>query len=124
MQKARIGLRMQRHATVQYIWCFSGPDAISKKVPSHHPAVISKNAGVPCHHSAVISKTADVAQYNSAVISKNADVIRLHSAAVSKAADVVRCNSAVTSKTPTSLIVTRLLFIKRRRGSIVLDRYF
>jgi hypothetical protein len=77
-RKARLELRMQRHAIVQYIWGFPGPDAISKKVPSHHPAVISN--GVPCHHSAVISKTVDAAQYNSAAISKNADVFRLHSA--------------------------------------------
>jgi hypothetical protein len=46
-RKARLGLRMQRHATVQYIWGFPGPDAISKKVSSHHPAVISKT--LACH---------------------------------------------------------------------------
>jgi hypothetical protein len=60
-----------------------------QKVPSHHPAVISKTlachvitqplflkkAGVPCHHLAVISKTADAAQIDSAVVSKNADII-------------------------------------------------
>jgi hypothetical protein len=32
-RKAKLGHRMQRHATVQYIWGFSGPDAISKKCP-------------------------------------------------------------------------------------------
>jgi hypothetical protein len=32
-RKAEQGLRMQRHATVQYIWGFTGPDAISKKCP-------------------------------------------------------------------------------------------
>jgi hypothetical protein len=31
--KAKLGHRMQRHATVQYIWGFPGPDAISKKRP-------------------------------------------------------------------------------------------
>jgi hypothetical protein len=60
-----------------------------QKVPSHHPAVISKTlachvitqplflkkAGVSCHHSAVISKTDDAAQIDSAVVSKNADII-------------------------------------------------
>jgi hypothetical protein len=45
-----------------------------QKVPSHHPAVISKKASVPCHHSAVISKTADVAQIDAAVVSKNANI--------------------------------------------------
>jgi hypothetical protein len=30
-RKAGLGLRMQRHATVQCIWGFPGPDAISKK---------------------------------------------------------------------------------------------
>jgi hypothetical protein len=30
-RKAKLGHRMQRHATVQYIWGFPGPDAISKK---------------------------------------------------------------------------------------------
>jgi hypothetical protein len=30
-RKAELGLRTQRHATVQYIWGFPGPDAISKK---------------------------------------------------------------------------------------------
>jgi hypothetical protein len=32
-RKAKLGHRMQRHATVQYIWGFSGQDAISKKRP-------------------------------------------------------------------------------------------
>jgi hypothetical protein len=32
-RKAGLGLRMQRHARVQYIWGFPGPDAISKKCP-------------------------------------------------------------------------------------------
>jgi hypothetical protein len=44
-----------------------------QKVPSHHPAVISKTAGVPRHHSAAISKTADTAQIDSVAVSKNAD---------------------------------------------------
>jgi hypothetical protein len=30
-RKAKLGHIMQRHATVQYIWGFPGPDAISKK---------------------------------------------------------------------------------------------
>jgi hypothetical protein len=30
-RKAKLGHRTQRHATVQYIWGFPGPDAISKK---------------------------------------------------------------------------------------------
>jgi hypothetical protein len=30
-RKAKLGHRKQRHATVQYIWGFPGPDAISKK---------------------------------------------------------------------------------------------
>jgi hypothetical protein len=30
-RKAKLGHRMQRHATVQYIWGFVGPNAISKK---------------------------------------------------------------------------------------------
>jgi hypothetical protein len=30
-RKAKLGHRMQRRATVQYIWGFPGPDAISKK---------------------------------------------------------------------------------------------
>jgi hypothetical protein len=30
-RKAKLGNRMQRHATVQYIWGFPGPNAISKK---------------------------------------------------------------------------------------------
>jgi hypothetical protein len=30
-RKAKLGQRMQRHATMQYIWGFPGPDAISKK---------------------------------------------------------------------------------------------
>jgi hypothetical protein len=30
-RKAKLGHRMQRHAIVQYIWGFPGPDAISKK---------------------------------------------------------------------------------------------
>jgi hypothetical protein len=38
---------MQRHATVQYIWGFPEPNAISKKAPSHHPAVTSKT--LACH---------------------------------------------------------------------------
>jgi hypothetical protein len=46
-RKAGLGLRTQRHAIVQYIWGFPGPDAIPKKVPSHHPAVISKT--LACH---------------------------------------------------------------------------
>jgi hypothetical protein len=46
-RKAKLGLTMQRHATVQYIWGFPGPDAISKKVPSHHPTIISKT--LACH---------------------------------------------------------------------------
>jgi hypothetical protein len=32
-RKAKIGHRMQRHATTQYIWGFPEPDAISKKRP-------------------------------------------------------------------------------------------
>jgi hypothetical protein len=32
-RKAKLGHRMQRHATVQYIWGFPGPDTISKKRP-------------------------------------------------------------------------------------------
>jgi hypothetical protein len=32
-RKAKLGHRMQRHATVQYIWGFPGPNAISKKHP-------------------------------------------------------------------------------------------
>jgi hypothetical protein len=32
-RKAKLGHRMQRHAIVQYIWGFPGPDAISKKRP-------------------------------------------------------------------------------------------
>jgi hypothetical protein len=32
-RKAKLGHKMQRHATVQYIWGFLGPDAISKKCP-------------------------------------------------------------------------------------------
>jgi hypothetical protein len=32
-RKAKLGHIMQRHATVQYIWGFPGPDAISKKRP-------------------------------------------------------------------------------------------
>jgi hypothetical protein len=32
-RKAKLGQRMQRHATVQYIWGFFGPDAISIKCP-------------------------------------------------------------------------------------------
>jgi hypothetical protein len=32
-RKAKLGHRMQRHATVQYIWGFPRPDAISKKRP-------------------------------------------------------------------------------------------
>jgi hypothetical protein len=32
-RKAKLGHKMQRHATVQYIWGFPGPDAISKKRP-------------------------------------------------------------------------------------------
>jgi hypothetical protein len=32
-RKAKLGHRMQRHVTVQYIWGFPGPDAISKKHP-------------------------------------------------------------------------------------------
>ena len=31
--KAKLGLRIQRHATAQYKWGFPGPDAISKKCP-------------------------------------------------------------------------------------------
>jgi hypothetical protein len=46
-RKAKLRHRMQRHATVQYIWDFPGPDAIYKKAPSHHPAVISK--ALACH---------------------------------------------------------------------------
>jgi hypothetical protein len=46
-RKARLGLRMQSHATMQYIWGFPGPDAISKNVSSHHPTVISKT--LACH---------------------------------------------------------------------------
>jgi hypothetical protein len=81
------------------------------------------NAGVPCHHPVVILKTADVAQYSSAVISKNADVASLHSAAVSKATDVASNHSAVISKTPTSPVITRLLFLKRRCDSKGLGCY-
>jgi hypothetical protein len=33
-RKAKLGLRLQRHATVQYIWGFPGPDAISKSAQS------------------------------------------------------------------------------------------
>jgi hypothetical protein len=91
MQKAKqnLGHGAWRRATVQYIWGFSEPDVVSKKVPSHHPAVISKTlachvitqllflkkAGAPCHHSAVISKMANAAQIDSAIVSKNADII-------------------------------------------------
>jgi hypothetical protein len=32
-RKAGLGLRMQRHAVIQYIWGFPGLDAISKKCP-------------------------------------------------------------------------------------------
>jgi hypothetical protein len=32
-RKAKLGHRMQRRATVQYIWGFPGPDTISKKRP-------------------------------------------------------------------------------------------
>jgi hypothetical protein len=32
-RKAKLGHRMQRHATVQYIWGFPGPNTISKKRP-------------------------------------------------------------------------------------------
>jgi hypothetical protein len=32
-RKAKLGHRMQRHATAQYIWGFPGPDANSKKRP-------------------------------------------------------------------------------------------
>jgi hypothetical protein len=32
-RKAKLGHRIQRRATVQYIWGFPGPDAISKKHP-------------------------------------------------------------------------------------------
>jgi hypothetical protein len=72
-----------------------------QKASSHHPAVISKNAGMPCHHSAAILKKAGVPCHHSAVIHKTADA--------------ARSNSVVTSKTPTPPLVTRPLPLKRRR---------
>jgi hypothetical protein len=100
------------------------------KVPSHHSAVTSKTpmwlditqllflkhrrhwSSLGCYFL-----NADVARYNSAVISKNADVTGLHSAIISKNADMAQYNSVVTSKTPTSPVITRLLYLKRRGGS-------
>jgi hypothetical protein len=38
-----------------------------QKVPSHHPAVISKEAGVPLHHSVIILKITRAAGYYSAL---------------------------------------------------------
>jgi hypothetical protein len=73
--KQELGHRMWRRATMQYMWVFSRARYRFQKVPSHHPAVISKKAGVPCHHLAVISETTDTTQIDSAAVSKNADII-------------------------------------------------
>jgi hypothetical protein len=45
--KQELGHRAWSRATVQYIWGFPGPDVVSKKAPSHHPAVTSKT--LACH---------------------------------------------------------------------------
>jgi hypothetical protein len=54
--KQKLGHGAWRRTTVQYIWGFPGPDAVSKKCPVITQRLFLK-AGVPCHHSAVISKT-------------------------------------------------------------------
>jgi hypothetical protein len=114
-RKAKLGHRMQRRATVQYIWGFPGPDAISKNagVPCHHPAVISKTLACHVITRPLFPKRLTRPNLTQLLFLKNADVTRLHSAIVSKAADVARYHSTVTSKTPTSPAVTRLLFLKQ-----------
>jgi hypothetical protein len=46
-KKQKLGHGAGRRATAQYIWDFPEPDVISKKVPSHHPTIISKT--LACH---------------------------------------------------------------------------
>jgi hypothetical protein len=102
MQKAKqkLGHGAWRRATVQYIWGFPGPDAVSKKCPvitqrlflkrwraMSSPCGYFQNAGVPCHHSAVISKTL--------------------------ACHVI--TRSLSPKRPTRLKLTRLLPLKHRR---------
>jgi hypothetical protein len=87
--KQELGHKMWRRATMQYMWGFSWARYRFQKVPSHHSAAISKNAGVPCHHSTAISKKAGVPCHHSAVISETADAAQIDSAAVSKNADII-----------------------------------
>jgi hypothetical protein len=82
-------------------------------MPYHHPAVISKTLACHVITRPLFPKRLTQPKLTQLFISKNADVTRLHSATISKAANVARYHSAVTSKTPTSLEVTRLLFLKQ-----------
>jgi hypothetical protein len=97
---------------VRYIWGFPGPDAISKKHPVITQLLFLKRWRAMSSLSRYFQNGRH-SQYNSAAISTNVDVTRLHSATISKVADVARYHSAVTSKTQASLVVIRLLFLKR-----------
>jgi hypothetical protein len=77
---------------------FSRARCCFQKVPSHHPAVISKTAGVPHHHPTVISKTAGVPRHHLAAISKKAGVPCHYSAIVSKTTDTAQIDSTAVSK--------------------------
>jgi hypothetical protein len=99
-RKARLGLITQRHATMQYIWGFPGPDAISKKVPSHHPAVISKM--LACH---VITRPLFPKQ------SKRPNITQLLFLKMLTLSDFTR---PLFPKRPMWFVVTRLLLLKRR----------
>ena len=109
MRKAKLGHRMQRHATVQYIWGFPGPNAISKKVPSHHPVVISKT--LACH---VITRP---------LFPKRPTRPNLTQLLFLKTLTLPDFTRPLFPKRPTWPVITRLLLLKRQRRQQSLGCY-
>jgi hypothetical protein len=108
-RKAKLGHIMQRHATVQYIWGFPGPDVISKKAPSHHPTVISKT--LACH---VITRP---------LFPKRSTRPNLTQPLFLKTLTLPDFTRPLFPKRPTWPVITWLLLLKRRRRQQSLGCY-